>query len=166
MRLEAFGKAIATVGPTLGLFLTGTGLIMTAVQNGHAARVNSADIALRLDDRLLKPPFSAILDRVYNDQPGYALLADSHGPISDDDMDALLGTYDTLYHLRRENLIDKRLTYNVFCTDLETVHANREVQVYLAQTRHEPRFKDADLGFDRLNADCLEWDKSNKDLER
>ena len=164
MRWELIGKVVTVVGPTIGLILTGTGLILTALQNEHDVRVNSATLAIQLDERLMKSPLYSVISHAY-DAPDKGFLREKAGPISDDDLEQVMGTYDTVYHLRREGLIDERLTYNVFCADVETLAAKKEVIDYLAETRKDPAMADAYAGFTRLDGVCRSFDRRSDALE-
>lgn len=161
MRWDTTGKWISRVGPTVGLLLTATGLFLNLAQTAHSHKMEAADITLRFDDRLSSPTSAAIVSAA-EDEPAMPIMKTNGGKFDEVDLDNVLGDFDTLYYLRKEGLLNDELAYDVFCPDLEAVHDNREVGAYLKADRRAAGAQDDYIGFDKLNAICLRWDKTGR----
>jgi hypothetical protein len=156
-----FGKPIVELVQAVGILLAGIGLILTAIQIQDARKVESAEIGLKFAKRLSTPSAIDIIDAA-EAVPMQYILTDKGGKSSDDQLEAVLGDYDTLYYLRQEGLINERLSYNMFCFDLEHLYDDKEVTSYLADARRTTNDQSIYAGFDRLTAICKQWEKSGR----
>ena len=154
-----FGKPTIDVIQTIGIVAGGIGLFYTAAQVHDSRQVQSATFGLQFDERLSKPNLLAIVDAVEDDHP-QLILSEHGGASQDDDLEALLGDYDTLYSLWEEKLINNQMIYNLFCGDIVPISKNAEISKYLRDERE----KDNDLtiydGFDKMARQCDRWDET------
>ena len=156
-----FAKPALAVLQAVGVFIAGIGLLLTALQLHDNRQVESASVGLQFDDRLTKPSAIAIIDAAES-LPPVPILKEHGGQSTDDELEMMLGNYDTLYYLREERLINDQMTYDLFCFDLSGMYANAEVSAYLKQERQDAKDSAIYIGFDRMAATCAQWDKSGK----
>lgn len=158
---ERFGKPWAEAIQAGGVLLVGVGLVLTANQIGDARKVESANVGLQFDDRLTSPVATEILDAAET-VPPEKILKEHGGKSTDIQLEGVFGDYDTLYYLHKEHLINDELSYDIFCYDLEALHANTEALKYLAAERRLAHDATIYNGFDKLAVICSQWDASGR----
>jgi hypothetical protein len=162
IKLKEALKVLGRVLPVVATLLTAAALLFTGIQIRDSHREESARFALQFDDRMNKPELVAIIDAAYTD-PAPKILISNGGKTTDDQLEELLGDYDTLYYLHQDDLVSDKLLYDVFCSDIEAVNGNAEVRQYIKDDR-KGSANDADdyIGFDRLAATCSTWNRNGR----
>ena len=105
----------------------------------------SADLILKFDERLGKPPFPKIRSTIESGKP---ILKAHGGRFTADDLEGYIGIFDSLNDLYAKNMVNKELFYNEFSYDIEKAYDNQEIQSYLKDIRKEE--SDYFSGFDNL----------------
>jgi hypothetical protein len=156
-----FAKPTLAALQAVGVFIAGVGVLLAAIQLHDNRQVESASLGLQFDDRLSNPSTIAIID-ASESFPPLAILKEHGGHSTDDELESMLGIYDTLYYLHEDRLINDQMSYDLFCFDLKAVYGNPEVSTYLKQERREANDSSIYIGFDRVAAVCTQWDKSGR----
>ncbi|HSZ75508.1 MAG TPA: hypothetical protein VK779_11860 [Rhizomicrobium sp.] len=154
-------QVVGVIIAACGLYYAGRQLSDTATQLSQSSDLASAQIGLRFDDRLKKPDMVGIEDAV-EAVPQLKILISHGGKYNEDQLEQFIGDYDTIYYLHKQGLINDPLAYDLFCTDIEDAFHDPEVSSYLKEDRVNQGSATDYVGFDKMAALCLGWDKSGK----
>jgi hypothetical protein len=133
-------------------------------------KIASANYVLELSKRLDAPKYDRISKAIdYNDR-NYPIFKGSGGRFRDEEVDALLGLYDTIGYLYQQKLISKEMAYNEFSGDFESAWCNKSIQSYIFKIRKEDRIYEDSLvyffAFETLAKEFLTIEKRTcKDLD-
>jgi len=82
-----------------------------------------------------------------NHNADYPILKKDGGKFRDEEVDALIGLYDTIGEFRHESLITKDMAYNEFSDDIEAAFCNKSIQRYITEIREEDRTREGPAAF-------------------
>ncbi|HVS82202.1 MAG TPA: hypothetical protein VHE60_10750 [Pyrinomonadaceae bacterium] len=105
----------------------------------------SADLILKFDERLDKPPYPKLRSIIESGKP---ILKIHGGKFSTDDLEGYLGIFDSLNDLYVKNMVSKDLFYNEYSYDIERAYDHPEIQSFLKEIRKAEA--DYYIGFDSL----------------
>lgn len=98
-------------------------------------KIASANYVLTLSKRLDAPQYAKIMNAIsYNDR-NYPILKESGGQFRSEEVDTLLGLYETIGNLYRDNLISKEMAYNEFSEDFKNTWCNKSIQTHIRDIR-------------------------------
>jgi hypothetical protein len=132
--------------------------------------IASANYVLELSKRLDTPQYYRITKAINYNNRNYPILRESGGRFRIEEVDALLGLYDSIGNLYQQNLISKDMAFNEFSDDFETAWCNKSIQNYIIKIRKEDRINKGSLvyffAFETLAKEFLAIEKrSCEDLD-
>jgi hypothetical protein len=145
----------------VGIVFAAIGLFYAAEQFRESSNATSAEIGLRFDDRFRQPEMIKIESAVES-VPTEPILPEHHGLSSEDQLEQYIANYDALYYLYKQGLVNDLMMWDLFCSDLMDAYSDKEVRTYLTDYRSTPRSRDDYLGFDKLAAICISWNKNGR----
>jgi hypothetical protein len=120
--------------------------IQTKIQSDNK-KIASANYLLELSKRLDAPKYDKIMREIGYNKKNYPILKKSGGLFRPEEVDTLLGFYDTIGSLYREKLIEKEMAYNEFSEDFEAAWCNKSIQRYIEKIRKEDNVPDASKSY-------------------
>jgi hypothetical protein len=114
-------------------------------------KMSSADLMLKFTETLDDPSYREISDEVYyNSDESSPLLEEHEGPVSEPDIDRLLGVYELIAVAHKQGLLDESMLYNAFGGEILTAFRNPEIWDYVTSSRASPGGENYFTGFESL----------------
>jgi hypothetical protein len=140
--------------------------IQTNIQSDNK-KIASANYLLDLSKRLDAPKYERILKAIGYNNKDYPILKEHGGKFRPEEVDTLLGFYDTIGNLYKEKLIEKEMAYNEFSEDFESAWCNKSIQRYITEIRKKDNVTDTSKAyffqFETLTKEFLATDQRTCD---
>jgi hypothetical protein len=105
----------------------------------ESQQIASADLILKLADKLEDSKFAKLTDAIQNHDQSYPLLSRSKGgaggKFRDINIEQYIGIFEDIGHLVEDNLIISKMAYNEFSYDVEKGWCNKDVQRIVREAR-------------------------------
>lgn len=133
-------------------------------------RIDSATLALRMDDELAQPKYQRAINAiegayVIHDEY-WKIVQDDGGIVKPTDLYGYIGQLDSIGLLVHDGLLDKSTAYNEFSYHIEKAFCNRDIKSYLglsdtSSTISDPYGMFVDIGKQFVQGDggCVAIDK-------
>jgi hypothetical protein len=159
--LRRAGKLTAST--PIATLIAAVALIFAAFQLADGRKTESVSLALQFDDRLHSKEALDMLVRASSDPPSPIFTPDAsstgeRGAYSLQQGAIVLSNYDTINYLYKQNLVKPSIIYNLFCSSVDVLSANAEMQRLVQKEREKPGDSDSYSGFTQLSATCKQWE--------
>jgi hypothetical protein len=136
---------VIIVGLPIGLIQLCTAQKQAEIQSSAlnaSNKIASANYVLELSKRLDSPKYDKLITVIGQNNIDYPILKRDGGKFREDEVDALLGLYETVGNLFHVKLIDRDMAYNEFSDDFERAFCNKSIQRYMNKARQEDNSAD------------------------
>lgn len=132
--IQSVAIVLTLLGSMYAMYLQREALASQREELEASNKIHSADLVLKISNRLNWPQYSAIIDAIENHNSHYSLL--SHG-ITDPKIEDYIGNFETLGDLARDGLVSQSMVYDELSFDLEKAWCNVDVQRDIRRWRKE-----------------------------
>jgi hypothetical protein len=108
------------------------GVIFTINQIAQIKNSQSADLILRIDDKLNKQPYQEIASVIEDNKP---VLKKQSGRYTGNELEDYLGEVELICNMYEDNLITDDMLNNAFSYEIVSAYKDKEVQEYLKPIR-------------------------------